>query len=110
MEWVVGEFAAIIMVVTFGGIALWCFFSKDPVNFWAGDEIKPEEISDIRKYNNINGIMWTAFTIPQLAAVVIMPFNSTLAGILLTVCGVGGIIPLMFVYKAVEKKYRKKVK
>ena len=110
MEWVVGEFVAIIMVVTFGGVTLWCFFSKDPVNFWAGDEIKPEEISDIRKYNNINGIMWAVFTVPQLAAAVIMPFNSTLAGMLLTVCGVGGIIPAMFVYKAVEKKYRKKVK
>lgn len=110
MEWVVGEFAAVIMVIAFGSFSVYCFVSKTPVNFWAGDEIKPEEINDIRKYNNINGIMWTVFTVPQLAAVVIMPFNSTLAGILLTVCGVGGIIPIMFVYKAVEKKYRNKVK
>lgn len=110
MEWVAGEFVAVIMVIVFGSLAVHGFVSKSPVNFWAGDEVKPEEIIDIRKYNNINGIMWTAFTVPQLAAAVIMPFNTAFACILQTVCGVVGIIPLIFVYKAVEKKYRKKVK
>lgn len=110
MEWVVGEFALIIVVVTFGGWTAHCFLSKSPVNFWAGDEIKTEEISDIRKYNNINGIMWTAFTVPQLAAAIIMPFNSFAATILSTVDIVIGLPVLILVYKAVEKKYRKKVK
>ena len=109
MEWVVGEFTAVIMIITFGSMAVYCFVSKSPVNFWAGDEIKPEEISDLQKYNHINGIMWTAFTLPQIAAAVIMPFNMTFAGLLMTVCSVGGIIPMMFIYKAAEKKYRKKV-
>lgn len=110
MEWVIGEFALIIVVVTFGGLTAHCFLSKSPVNFWAGDEIKAEEISDTRKYNKINGIMWAAFTVPQLAAAIIIPFNSFAATVISVAGIVVGIPVLIFVYKAAEKKYRKKVK
>ncbi|GHV46725.1 hypothetical protein FACS189499_02630 [Clostridia bacterium] len=32
-----------------------------PTNFYAGDEIKPETISNIKEYNNANMIMWGIF-------------------------------------------------
>lgn len=110
MEWVISEFITVIMVAAFGGVTIWCFCSKNPVNFWAGDEVKPSEISDIKAYNRGNGFIWSFFTLTQLIAAVLFPINSFVANIF----QVGGIvlgIPLAIViYIIIEKKYRNKGK
>lgn len=110
MEWVVGEFVAVILVVTFGGITIWCFTSKSPVNFWSGDEVKPEEILDVKKWNKTLGTMWAIFTLPQLIAAILMPINSTAADVFLLADIVIGLPAMIIVYIAFEKKNRKKVK
>lgn len=110
MSWVVGEFVTVIVIIVFGGLAINGFISKTPVNFWAGDEVKPEEISNIKKYNNANGIIWTAFTLPQIAAAVIMPFNSFIAAVVQALGIIVGIPAAIIVYKTIERKYRKKEK
>lgn len=110
MSWVVGEFVTVIIIVVFGGLAISGFVSKTPVNFWAGDEVKPEEISDIKKYNNANGMIWTVFTLPQLTAAVIMPFSSLAAAIIQMSGIILGIPAAIVVYKKIERKYRKKEK
>ncbi|MCM1298329.1 MAG: major capsid protein [Firmicutes bacterium] len=110
MTWVINEFVTAIMIASFGGVSIWAFTSKAPVNFWAGDEVKTAEISDIRAFNRGNGLIWAFLTLPQLIAAVLHPINGLAANIF----QVGGIvigIPIAIAaYKIIEKKYRKKGK
>ncbi len=110
MEWVISEFITVILIVTFGGVSIWSFCAKNPVNFWAGDEVKPSEISDIKAYNRGNGLIWAFFTLPQLIAAVLFPINNLAANIFQVVGIVLGIPLAIIIYKKIEKKYRNKGK
>ncbi len=110
MEWVINEFITAIMIVTFGGVSIWCFCAKNPVNFWAGDEVKPSEISDVKAYNRSNGLIWAFFTLSQLIAAVLFPINDLAANVFQVVGIVLGIPLAIIVYKKIEKKYRNKGK
>ncbi len=110
MEWVISEFVTIILIIAFGALALRGFLSKTPVNFWAGDEVKTAEITDVKAYNKANGLIWLFFVLPQLTAAVLFPINDLTTNIF----QMGGIligIPAVFIaYKQIEKKYRDKGK
>lgn len=110
MEWVINEFITIMLVIVFGSVALWGFLSKTPVNFWAGDEVKTSEISDVKAYNRANGFIWAFFTLPQLIAAILCPINSLAANIFSIGGIVAGIPVIMIVYRHIEKKYRVKGK
>jgi len=47
----------------FGVITIWAFKRKDPMHFWSGSTINPEEITNIHLYNRANGLMWLIYTI-----------------------------------------------
>ncbi len=47
----------------FGVIALWAFKRKDPMNFWSGITVRPEEIDDIPSYNRVNSLMWATYVV-----------------------------------------------
>ena len=42
--------------------------SEKPVHFWAGSEIKPEWVKDIRGYNHENSRIWKCYAIPYFIA------------------------------------------
>lgn len=108
MEWVVNEFITAILIVAFGSAALRGFLSKAPVNFWAGDEIKPEEITDVKAYNRANGLLWAFFTLPQIIAAVLFTINRSAANIFQLGGVLIGIIAAFIAYRLIEKKYRVK--
>ena len=110
MEWVISEFGTVIMIIVCGSLSLWGFLSKTPVNFWAGDEVKASEISDIKAFNCANGLIWAFFTLPQLIAAVLFPINSFAANIFQIGGIVAGIPAAIIVYRQIEKKYRNKGK
>lgn len=110
MEWVISEFGTVIMIIVCGSLALWGFLSKTPVNFWAGDEVKASEVSDIKAYNRANGFIWAFFTLPQLIAAVLFPINSLAANIFQIGGIVAGIPAIIIVYRHIEKKYKDKGK
>ncbi|MDR2167589.1 MAG: hypothetical protein LBE35_07055 [Clostridiales bacterium] len=91
-----------------GGVALWAFRRKDPMHFWAGKEVKPEEITDIAAYNRENGIMWAIFTASFVVAAVLSLFSVAAGGILVGILSTAGLVILIIVYKKIYGKYEVK--
>lgn len=108
MEWVISEFVTIILIIAFGALVLRGFLSKTPVNFWAGDEVKAAEITDVKAYNKANGLIWLFFVLPQFTAAVLFPINDLAANIVQYGGIVIGIPAAIIAYKQIEKKYRDK--
>jgi len=85
----------------FGGIAIWAYTRKDPMHFWSGSTVRPEEITDIKSYNRANGIMWTVYTLCMVMTGVISLFNIIAGAILLVIICVPGIAVLVAVYNCI---------
>jgi hypothetical protein len=89
-------------------IAVWSFKRDDPMHFWAGNTVKPDEIEDIPAYNRANGLMWSAYAVCLFVAGVLSLFN-TLAGVIsLSLICVPGVIIMMLVYRRIYGKYARK--
>lgn len=89
-----------------GLIALWAFKRKDPMHFWSGSTVRPEEITDIPAYNRANGWMWTIYTICIVVAGIVALFDIGMGVIILIVIAVPGLAVLVIVYKRIYNKYR----
>ena len=92
----------------FGIVALWAFKRRDPMHFWSGSEIKPEEITDIPAYNRANGFMWTIYTVCMVVTGTISLFNIWIGVGLVGIICVPGSIGLIFAYKQIYNKYKRK--
>lgn len=90
----------------FGAISLWAFKRKDPMQFWSGSTVKPEEITDIPAYNRANGLMWAIYTAFMVVAGLVSLFSIEIGGILLAIICVPGIIVLIVVYNRIYNKYK----
>lgn len=90
----------------FGIISLWAFKRKDPMHFWSGSTVKPEEIMDIASYNRANGFMWLIYTFFMVATGVLSLFSIKIGAILLGIISVPGVFALVLVYNLIYKKYR----
>ena len=89
------------------GMGLWALIRKTPMHFWSGDVIKPEIISDIKKYNKENAIMWFCYCIPLVISMLIAPFSVDVSAIIVVIGLVGGIPVLFRTYKKIFNKYKK---
>ncbi|MBP1757045.1 MAG: hypothetical protein H6Q59_3443 [Firmicutes bacterium] len=90
----------------FGAIAIWAFKSKEPMHFWSGSTVSPEEITDIPSYNRANGWMWTIYTIGMIMSGILSLFNIIIGAILLVVICIPGTIVLIIAYNRIYKKYK----
>lgn len=75
----------------FWGIAIWAFKRKDPMHFWSGSTVRPEEIRDIPAYNRANGIMWSIYAACLLMAGLVSLFSIKTGSILLFIIFLPGI-------------------
>ena len=87
------------------GIALFAWFRKTPMWFFAG--IPGPEVTDVRGFNRANAVIWACFSLPFFAAAGVgIVYRLAAAAIILGACLVG--IPLIvFAYHKVSAKYRK---
>lgn len=90
----------------FGGISLWAFKRKDPMHFWSGSTVRPEEIADIPSYNRANGLMWAIYTVCMVVTGILSLFNIITGVILLVVICAPGIVVLIVAYNRIYNKYR----
>lgn len=90
----------------FWGIAIWAFKRKDPMHFWSGSTVRPEEIRDIPAYNRANGIMWSIYAACLLMAGLVSLFSIKTGSILLFIIFLPGIAVLIITYNRIYKKYR----
>jgi len=77
------------------------------MHFWAGSEVKPEEITDIPAYNKENGVMWLIYTAATIFSGAVSLWSVGIGAVLLTVVCVPGIAFLIINYKRIYKKYKK---
>lgn len=101
-------FAAVCWLCSliFWGIALWAFKRKDPMHFWSGSTVKPEEITDIPAYNRANGLMWTIYAISMVVTGILSLFSIKTGAVLLVIISIPGTVVLIFAYYRIYKKYR----
>ena len=102
-------FSAIIVWVCgliMWALAFWAYKRTTPMHFWAGTTVKPEEISDIPAYNRENALMWFIYGAFSFVSGIVMLFSVAIGAILVFVLSVFGIIPLIWNYKRIYKKYK----
>jgi len=103
---IISAVACWLCALIFGLIALWAFKRKDPMHFWSGSTVRPEEISDIPAYNRANGLMWAIYTVCMVITGILSLFSIKIGVILLIILCVPGIIVLIIVYNRIYNKYK----
>ena len=92
----------------FTGLGFFAWFRKKPMWFWSGIPVPEEEITDVRAYNRANGILWLLFSLIFWTSTILGIFRIRTAGIVLIAGTFLGIPLLVFGYRRIERKYRKK--
>lgn len=96
---------SLICILPLIGVGLYAFNKKTPMHFWAGTTVKPEEISDIKKYNRANGTMWIVYGLSFL----LLPTLSNIFGeMAVTAMYMFGFVVFIFCYKCIYNKYKVK--
>ena len=100
-------FASILVcALAYIAFSIYAFLSKKPINFWAGEKISADSITDVKKYNRANGTMWLVYGICWLIAAIIGLFSIRISvGIVIALCF--GIAILVIINHSIKKKYFK---
>lgn len=97
--------AAGVCGIVFVAIGIWAFCRKAPMHFWAGSTVPAESITDVKKYNKANGIIWTVAAIPYFISGIIAFFDFNIASIILTISCFGGLLFLFIAYTFIYKHF-----
>lgn len=96
----------VVMILTYAGFGLYSWRRKTPANFWAGEKIPDEAVSDVKKYNRANGLMWIIYGVLYLIPGVMALFDAASAGFVLAAITFAGTPILIFIYvKKIRPKY-----
>lgn len=114
-----GEFIGTIILTAFCfaggavffGIGVYAGRKKDPMNFWAGEQIAPESVTDIPAYNRQNALMWKWYSLSYfltglcaLLGIWSRGWNYICLGVLVLGC-CGGMIAVICRYRNIRRKY-----
>ncbi|MBE6935965.1 MAG: hypothetical protein E7458_05620 [Ruminococcaceae bacterium] len=92
----------------FLAIGQWARRRKEPMHFYSGTEVAPEEIRDIPAYNRANARLWSVYSLPYFLSAVIGIRYPGFAGILVGLSCMPGIFFLLFSYHRIYRKYATK--
>lgn len=81
---------------------------KKPMWFWSGSEVDATKITDIKKYNKANCIMWQIYSLSFFLSGIMEFFSPILAVIILVFSSTFGCLILAFVYNKIYNKYQVK--
>ena len=96
----------VVMILTYAGFGLYSWRRKTPANFWAGEKIPDEAVSDVKKYNRANGLMWIIYGVLYLIPAIMALFDAASAGFILAAITFAGTPILIFIYvKIIRPKY-----
>lgn len=107
----VGAFCGFGCGILFYGIGAFAARQKKPMNFWAGQTIAPESVTDIPAYNHACARLWKRFSIPcWLLGILslLLPLGNWTAilGLVdLVLWGTAGLWWLIRSYKRIERQY-----
>ncbi len=93
----------------FDGIGIFAMRREKPMWFWSGseDDLKAEQLSDVKAYNRANGIMWIVYSLLFWVAGLLGIWRPVDGAILLGVACVFGSLGLAYAYTRILKKYLK---
>lgn len=106
-----GKLIGFLIWSAFGGIficlAIYSWFSKKPIGFWANIEVF--EVSDVKKYNHAVSKLFCIFGIVLMVLGIPLLMEQNSAWILLSAVGVmlEAIISMIIYSLVIEKKYKK---
>ena len=98
----------IIMIpcaAAFTGIGVYAMKRKKPMWFWSGSDVDASQITDVKRYNQENGLMWQLYSLWYLGAGLAEFWNTIAALILLVLSCTVGIALLIRSYNRIFKKY-----
>ena len=101
---IIGCISYLFCALCLMGFGFYALKTKKPINFWAGDKIPPEKVTDIKKYNRANAIMWITYGALWISCSVITFYNTFTAGMVCLGLGVGGLPVLICIYSFIIKK------
>ena len=114
-----GEFIGTIILTAFCfaggavffGVGVYAGRKKGPMNFWAGEQIAPESVTDIPAYNRQNAVMWKWYSLSYfltglcaLLSIWSRGWNYICLGVLVLGC-CGGMIAVICRYRNIRRKY-----
>lgn len=95
----------------FFGVGVYAGRKKGPMNFWAGEQIAPESVTDIPAYNRQNALMWKWYSLSYfltglcaLLSIWSRGWNYICLGVLVLGC-CGGMIAVICRYRNIRRKY-----
>lgn len=95
----------------FFGVGVYAGRKKGPMNFWAGEQIAPESVTDIPAYNRQNALMWKWYSLSYfltglcaLLSIWSRGWNYICLGTLVLGC-CGGMIAVICRYRNIRRKY-----
>ncbi len=91
--------------ITFFCLGIYAKKLNKPMWFWSGVEVDASQITDVKKYNRENGIMWQLYSLWYFAAGVAEIWNSLLSLIFIILSCTIGLVILVFSYNRIYKKY-----
>ena len=91
----------------FLGIGVYAKHLQKPMWFWAGSEVDPAAITDVKGYNAENARMWVLYSLWYWGAGLAWIWSEVVALVLLMLGCSLGIGLLVAAYQKIEKKYKK---
>lgn len=94
-----------VCAAVFSLIGFSCFKSKRPVGFYSGTTIRKEQVTDVRKYNFANGVLWSTYSVIFWLAGFCAFFDAGI-GMIFTIVGCTvGIIFLILGYGWIKRRF-----
>ena len=90
----------------FFGIGVYARKRNQPMGFWSGSKVDAAQITDVKQYNQENGVMWQVYSLWFFAAGLARIWCPPAAVILLVLGCSAGTLLLVGAYKRIYKKYR----
>lgn len=81
--------------------------TEKPMHFYSGTEIDTNTITDIKKYNQENALMWKVYSLCYFVSAIVGIWNTLLCVILLIFSCSVGIVFLVIQYHRILRKYTK---
>jgi len=101
--WYIVSFGCAIL---FFSIGIYAQKLEKPMWFWSGCEVDASQITDVKRYNHENAVMWMLYSLWFLAAGLAEIWNSVIALLFLVLGCIAGIPILVCTYLKIEKKYK----
>ena len=101
----------IMWIVMFGcaflffAIGVYAQKLEKPMWFWSGIEVDASKITDVKRYNRENGIMWKLYSLWYFSSGIAQIWSSVASLVLLIAGCTVGIIFLVYHYNKIYKKY-----